>query len=354
MKKGSQPQRKYDGSGEVIIARRSVSSEASESTSGITPPTRALDASSPINGATVTTSSQSSQEDRRSTVRPRSRGDLSLSDARLSIIYCLLSIVGLGFVADFAAYVEGSSYLTGSEYDTFSLSYLVAATIYVFILASSATEAFQVRTALKRSTTRRRALSSLHSKWPRRLRNSRDVGVGAGTLLILIPTIGPRTWYPSWTLALTIFITMATMSVISRSGHGDATYLSSTLLLVGSMFVPSRNSGTIVSGFQQTSGIFLIGLGILSGTAWVMRARSSVQAIPMALALLILPTVIYSATSSRSVDAVPTTGLIASTVAPLLGLLAVLVGSGRTLGAGESDETALDSVGSTGATYERS
>ena len=264
-----QPTRKFDGSGEVAIARRQ--------------PKDLLEQSQPTNrpengkvSESLIRAPSGSNEGRSSGswwLHRRSPGDVSVADIRLWISFSIL-----GIVAFLAAVVSSKNWPRVSPFEESYLQlpqtvWIPAMVISGLLIGLSVAEGMLTRKLDVHSVPRRIIVSENKRPVLRFIRGVRDVVLLLSALLYAPPLIFFENYSISWMLCLSAIGCAILIAVVRRINFGDAMFLGGILLAGIALILPDFSRGAID---QSSTVIPIAALSLLAAGLWYLRAPRGV------------------------------------------------------------------------------
>jgi hypothetical protein len=269
---GPRPERDFDGSGRVMIARRPREIEASNAPPDQPPPLMEVQPLQPNFRGLVTFA--------------RQRGDLSLADVSAWKFFVLSGAASL--ICGFMTYRFGGNSLV-------QLLALYSAVVSVSIILFGLSEGLRNRWLGVARMRRRQVMESLSSRYPSGLAIWFWGSATLATCMVMSAAAGYGAadgWWVACLACLGLFPLVAIGRVI---GRGDAVVIASAMLVVFGNLVPiyqrtvdSDFEYSFVSGAQSPSGIIWITIGLMIGAAWYWQSPNTVFVILTGLLFLSL------------------------------------------------------------------
>ena len=280
------PQRKFDGSGSIIIARRARDVPAGEQS----PPTstNAAVSDTPPSPMLVQTplANQSADGLSLADLHPRTKGDYSKDDLRSWMLRGCAALLVLALVVwTFTLQAEAAAY-TSSRRDGWLMQAAGAAGILLALF--SILEGVASLRGAKAPVSRRSYSAFLRNRFYLVSARSADVVALIFTAVLCIsPVTGFFILQIPWIMAVSLLSCIAASSLTRISGYGSANFLGGITVVLACPFIPLTKSLDMPVGY--TLGVSIIGFLAVGG--WYVRS-STITIITASAILLILSTLL--------------------------------------------------------------
>ncbi|MCX4410800.1 MULTISPECIES: caspase family protein [unclassified Streptomyces] len=296
----SPPRRKFDGSGDLVLARR-VRPER-EGRRSADPQDRVADpapAAAPGNpdAERVTLGAHLAN------LAPRRRKDYSYGDSISGLMYFVLSLVIALLAVGMATNEENLLYQEYEYSDTYSgrlmdpdlflLYCAVLISLSVLLAVGSLWELLIARKYARTAQSRREFLEMLGRPCVRRVRVGRDAVACLFVVPVFVTLISEDLPILPYSLAISLCGAIVGTVCVSRAGYGDASYLAASLLVLAGVFTPREELGYGTS--NDFSGVVIaLQVAGFAGMFFVWVFRLSRKRLTLLALTNCLPILVFS------------------------------------------------------------